>query len=98
MPFTFTTEESCVRIQIILLMTFLISGGQLCALEDFWTQVVIATGQSAAIVDLNCSPAHISVSNFGFSSNFHCNCGVFILWQFMGIGLAIFRHFSFVWE
>ena len=70
-PFTFTTEESRVRIQINLLMTFLKSGGQLWALEDYWTQVGIATGRSAAIADFNWSPAHISVSNFGFSSKFH---------------------------
>ena len=36
-PFTFTTEESGVRIQIILLMTILKNGGQLWALEDCWT-------------------------------------------------------------
>ena len=34
-PFTFTSEESCVRIQINLLATFLKSGGQLWALEDY---------------------------------------------------------------
>ena len=65
-PFTFTTEESRVRIQINLLMTFLKSGRQLWALEDYWTQVGNATGHSAAIADFNWSPAHISVSNFGF--------------------------------
>ena len=70
-PFTFTTEESRVRIQINLLMTFLKSGGQLWALEDYWTQVGIATGHSTAIADFNWSLAHISVSNFGFSSEFH---------------------------
>ena len=64
--FTFTTEESRVRIQINLLMTFLKSGGQLWALEDYWTQVGIATGHSAAIADFNWSPAHISVSNLDF--------------------------------
>ena len=78
-PFTFTTEESRVRIQINLLMTFLKSGGQLWALEDYWTQYDIATGHSAAFADFNWSPAHISVSNFGFSSLFHCKCGIFIL-------------------
>ena len=65
-PFTFTTEESRVRIQINLLMTFLKSGGQLWALEDYWTQVGIPTGHSAAVADFNWSPAHVSVSNFGF--------------------------------
>ena len=78
-PFTFTTEESRVRIQINLLLTFLKSGGQLWALEYYWTQVGIATGHSAAIADFNWSPAHISDSNFGFSSIFHCKCGIFIL-------------------
>ena len=83
-PFTFTTEESQVRIQINFLMTFLKSGGQLWALEDYWTQVGIATGHSAAIADFNWSPAHISVSNFGFSSKFHYKCDVFILWAIYG--------------
>ena len=63
-PFTFTTEESRVRIQINLLMTFLKSGGQLWALEDYWTQVGFATGHSASMADFNLSPAHISVSKF----------------------------------
>ncbi len=65
-PFSFTSEESRLRIQINLLLTFLKSGGQLWALEDYWTQVGVATGHSAAIADFNWSPAHISVSNFGF--------------------------------
>ena len=63
-PFTFLTVESRVRIQIKLLATLLKSGGQLGALEDYWTHVGIATGHSAVIADFNCSPAHISVSNF----------------------------------
>ena len=83
-PFIFTTGESRVRIQIKLLMTFLRSGGQLWAWEDYWTHVGIATGHSAAIADFNWSPAHISVSNFGFSSNFRYKCGVFILWAIYG--------------
>ena len=78
-PFTFTTEDPRVRIQIKLLMTFLKSGGQLWDLEDYWIQVGIATGHSAAITDFNWSPAHISFSNFGFSSIFHCKSGIFIL-------------------
>ena len=78
-PFNFTPEESRVRIQINLLMTFLKSGRQLWALEDYWTQLGIATGHSAAIADFNWSPAHTSVSNFGFSSIIHCKCGIFIL-------------------
>ena len=38
---TFTTEDSRVRIQINLLMTFLRSGVQLWALEDYWTKWVL---------------------------------------------------------
>ena len=63
-PFTFTTEKSCVRIQIILLMTFLKSGGQLRALEHYWTEVGIVTGHFASIADFNWSPACISVNRF----------------------------------
>ena len=63
-PFTFTTEESRVWIQINLLMTFLKCRGQLWALEDYWTQMSIETGHHAAIADFNWSPAHISISNF----------------------------------
>ena len=51
-------------------MTFLKSGGQLWDVEDYWTQVGIATGHSAAVAYLNWSPAHISASNFGFFQNF----------------------------
>ena len=65
-PFTFTTEEDRIRIQINLLTIFLRSGGQLWALEDYWTQVGVATGHSASIADFNWSPAHISVSNLIF--------------------------------
>ena len=60
-------------------MTFLKSGGRLWALEDYWTQVGIATGHSAAIADFNWSPTHNSVSNCGFSSIFRYKCGIFIL-------------------
>ena len=63
-PFTFTTEESRVPIQINLMMTSLKSGGQLWALEDYWTQVGIVIGHSAAIADFNRSPAINSASNF----------------------------------
>ena len=63
-PFTFTTEEARVRIQVNLLIVFLKSGGQLWALEDYWTQVGFATGHSATTSDFNWSPAHISVSSF----------------------------------
>ena len=63
-PFTFTTEEDRIRIQINLLTIFLKSGGQLWALEDYWTQVGVATGHSASISDYSWSPARISVSSF----------------------------------
>ena len=63
-PFTFTTEESRICIQINLLTIFLENGGQLWALEDYWTQVGVATGHSASIASFNWSPARISVSNF----------------------------------
>ena len=65
-------------------MTFLKSGGQLSATEDYWTQMGIAIGCSAAIADFKWSPEHIFVSNFGFSPRFHCNCGVFMLWAICG--------------
>ena len=45
-PFTFTTEESHVRIEINLLMTFFKIVGQFWALEDYWKQLGIATGHS----------------------------------------------------
>ena len=45
-------------------MTFLKSGGQFWALEDYWTQVGNATGYSASTVDFNWSPANILVSVF----------------------------------
>ena len=63
-PFTITTEEARTRVQTNLLTIFLKSGGQLWALEDYWTQVGVATGHSASIANLNWSPARISVSNF----------------------------------
>ena len=64
-PFTFTTEEDRrIRVQINFLTIFLRSGGQLWALEDYWTQVGVATGQLASMTDFNWSPARISVSNF----------------------------------
>ena len=62
-PFTFTREDSGVRIQINLPMTFLKTGngGQLWALEDYWTQAGIAVEHSASIADFILSHAHISV-------------------------------------
>ena len=64
-PFTFTTEEDRNRVQINFLTIFLRSGGQ-DYLEDYWTQVGVATGHSASMADFNWSPARISVSNFDF--------------------------------
>ena len=66
-PFTFTTESTRIRIQIELLLIFLKSGGQLWALDDYWTQVGVLTGHSAATADFNWSPSHISVSMTNFS-------------------------------
>ena len=65
-PFMFTTEEDRIRIQTNLLTIFLRIGGQLWALEDYWTQVGVATGLSASIADFIWSPACISVSNLDF--------------------------------
>ena len=65
-PYTFTTEEDRIRIQINLLTIFLKSGGQLWAFEDYWTQVGVATGHSTSIADFNWCPARISVSNLDF--------------------------------
>ena len=95
-PFTFTSEESRVWIQINLLMTSLKSGGQFLALEDYWTQVGIATGHSAAIADFNRSPAHIYVSNFRFSSKFHYRCDVFILGAIYGLMTVFCLSFYFI--
>ena len=50
--------------QIKSLTIFLKNGGQLWALEDYWTQVGVATGHLASIADFNWSPARISVSSF----------------------------------
>ena len=61
-PFTFTTESTRMRIQIELLLIFLKSGGQLWAPDDYWTQVGVHTGHSAAIADFIWSPTLISVS------------------------------------
>ena len=97
-PFTFTTEESRVWIQVNLLMMFLKSGGQLWALEDYWTQVGIATGHPAANVDFNWSPAHISVSNFSFSSKFLFKCGIFGLWAIYGHYYCFLSGIFFAWD
>ena len=67
------------------------SGGQLWALEDYWTQVGTATGHSAAVTDFTWSPAHISVSNFGFS------LGVYHLVNLWTLTLLSARHIVFGW-
>ena len=71
-PFTFTTESTRILIQIELLLIFLKSGGQLWALDDYWTQVGVLTGHSAATADFIWSPSHISVSVKGFRVVVHC--------------------------
>ena len=43
-PFMFTIESTRIRIQIELLPIFLKSGGQLWALDGYWTQVGVLTG------------------------------------------------------
>ena len=65
-PFKFITEEDRIRFQINLLTIFLKGGGQLWALEDYWTQVGVASGHSASIAVFNWSLARISVSNLDF--------------------------------
>ena len=55
-------------------------------LEDYWTQVGIATGHCAAVADFNCIPAHISVSNFGFS------LGVYLLVNLWALRLLSASH------
>ena len=62
--FAFTTESSRTSIQIELLLTFLKSGVQLWALEEYWNQVRVMTGQSASTADFNWSSSHIAVSIF----------------------------------
>ena len=52
-PFSFTLEESRIRIQNNLLMIFLRSGGLLSALEDYWIQVGVVTDLSASVADFN---------------------------------------------
>ena len=71
-PLTFITESPRIRIQIELLLMFLKSGGQLWALDDYWTQVGVLTRHSAANADFNWSPSHISVSMNGFRVVVHC--------------------------
>ena len=94
-PFTFTTEEARIRIQISLLKTFLKSGGQLWAFEDDWTQVGVAIGYSASIAEFNWRPAHIFASNFGFASRLYLNCGFLFFGQFVGTGNIVRLSFLF---
>ena len=54
-PFMFTRVVDWVRIQLHVLTTLLRGGGQLWALEDFWTQVGNLSGNSAATCDFNWS-------------------------------------------
>ena len=70
-PFTFTTESTRIRIQSDFMLTFLKSAGQLWALDDYWTQVGVLTGHSAATADFNWSPSHISVSMVWFDVVLH---------------------------
>ena len=60
-PFTFTTECTHNRIQIEVLLIFSMIGGQLWAPDDYWTQVGVLKGHSAATVDFNGSRLHISL-------------------------------------
>ena len=96
-PFAFTTEESRVRIQINLLITFLKNGGQLWALEDYWTQVGIATGHSAAVADFNWSPAHVSVSDFDFLWDSIVIVMFLSFGQYVGTRTVVCPEFSFGW-
>ena len=93
--FHFTTEETRIRIQNTLLTIFVKSGGQLWALEDYWTQMGVATGLSASIADFNWSPARISVSNFRFSLVLSCNCGVSSFGQRVGSKTVVWPSFCF---
>ena len=96
-PFTLTSEEAHVRIQINLLTIFLKSAGQLWALEDYWTQMGVATGNSASIADFDWSPAHIAVNNFGFSLGLSWNCGVLWFGHFLDTITVDCPYFCFGW-
>ena len=60
-PFAFTSESEKTGIQIHLLMTLLRSGGELCDLQEYWTQVGVLTGSSVSTSDFSWSPERISV-------------------------------------
>ena len=70
-PFTFTTESTCIRIQIEFPLKLLKSGRQLWAPDEYWTQNGVLTGLSATIADPNWSPSHKSVSVNCFAVVFH---------------------------
>ena len=92
-PFTSTTEEARIGVRTNLLTFYIKSGGQLWALEEYWTQVGVATGHPASIADFNWSPARISVSNFGFFRDFIVIVlyhHLVILWA---LGLLFARYF-----
>ena len=95
--FHFTTEETRIRIRITLLTIFLKSVGQLWALEDYWTQMGVATGLSASIAAFNWSPARISVSIFRFSLGLYCKGGVSSFGQLVGSKTVAWPSFCFGW-
>ena len=77
-------DEARIHIQIKLLVIFLKSGGQHWALEEYWTQVGVATVQSVSIADFNWSHAHLSGINFGFATGLYWNFGTLSLGHFVG--------------
>ena len=56
-----TTDSTRTRLQIELLLIFLKIGGHFWAPDDYWTPVGVLTGHSAATVQFNWSPSHISL-------------------------------------
>ena len=83
-PFSFTLEESRIQIQLKILMIFLKNGGLFLALEDYWTNVGVATGHLASVVDFNRSPAHFSVGNFCICCETFLNLWCLIIWSICG--------------
>ena len=95
-PFTFTTAEDHIRIQINLLTIFLKSGEQVWALEVYWAQVGVANGHSASIADFNWSPVRFSVSVFDFLRE---SIGIVMFYQLvnlLAIKLLFGRNFFLV--
>ena len=72
-PFSFTSVDDDIRIQIQSLNTFLKGGGQLWMLDEIWTQVGFLTGNSASTSDFNWSQEHISVNYFVLVEIFYCD-------------------------